>query len=204
MPMVATAVPKRPALAMPVERPRKYEPRMASEMTMVGSAVHSSATAIPVMMVVAAPVCAAAEDHRPDVLRRRRFEQVGAAARAVADVVTHQVGNDGRVAWIVLRDAGLDLPDQIRAHVGRLGVDPAAELREERHEARAEAVADDQQRNLLVGDAEGAHRREETPHAEEAHGDDEEAGDGAAAERDLERAVEARAHRGSGPQVGPD
>ena len=58
IPIVATAVPKSPAFAMPVERPRKYDVRIANEMTMVGSAVHSSATAIPVMMVVAGPVCA--------------------------------------------------------------------------------------------------------------------------------------------------
>src|SRR3989442_1213269 len=164
MPMVATAVPKRPALAMPVERPGKYETRMASETTRAGTAAHAHATAIPVLLVVAGPRRAnrqpAAEDERADVLRRGRLERVGAAARAVADVVADQVGDDGRVAGVVLRDARLDLPDQVRAHVGRLRVDAASELREERDQARAETVADDQQRDLLVGDAEAAHERE--------------------------------------------
>ena len=36
---------------------------------------------------------------------------------------------------IVLGDAGLDLADEVRADVGRLRVDAAAELREERDEA---------------------------------------------------------------------
>ena len=59
-----------------------------------------------------------------------------------------QVGDDGRVARIVLGDAGLDLAHQVGADVGGLGVDAAAELGEERHEGGAEAVADDEQRDL--------------------------------------------------------
>ena len=53
---------------------------------------------------------------------------------AVADVVAHEVGDDGRVARVVLGDAGLDLADEVGADVGGLGVDAAAELREERDE----------------------------------------------------------------------
>ncbi len=74
------------------------------------------------------------------------LEQVGAAAGAVADVVAHQVGDHGRVARVVLGDAGLDLADQVGADVGGLGVDAAAELGEQRHEAGAEAEADDLER----------------------------------------------------------
>src|SRR5205814_10047468 len=55
MPMVATAVPKSPAPGMPTALPIWYDPTIASEITMVGTAVHASATAIPVMMLVAAP-----------------------------------------------------------------------------------------------------------------------------------------------------
>ena len=55
--MVATAVPKSPAPGMPTVRPSRYDPTIASEMTMVGTAVHSRATAMPVMIVVAGPVC---------------------------------------------------------------------------------------------------------------------------------------------------
>ena len=45
----------------------------------------------------------------------------------------------------------LDLADEVGADVGGLGVDTAAELGEERHERRAEAEADDQERRLRDG-----------------------------------------------------
>ena len=90
-----------------------------------------------------------AEDHGADVLGGRRLEEVGATAGAVADVVADEVGDDRRVARVVLGDAGLDLADQVGADVGGLGVDAAAELGEERHEAGAEAEADDQEGRLL-------------------------------------------------------
>ena len=77
-----------------------------------------------------------AQDHGADVLGGRGLEQVGAAAGAVADVVADEVGDDGRVARVVLGDARLDLADEVGADVGGLGVDAAAELGEERHEAR--------------------------------------------------------------------
>ena len=88
------------------------------------------------------------EDHRADVLGGRRLEEVGAAAGAVADVVAHEVRDDGRVARVVLGDPGLDLADEVGADVGGLRVDAAAELGEERDERGAEAVADDQERDL--------------------------------------------------------
>ena len=146
----------------------------------------------------------AAEDHRADVLRGRRLEQVRAAARAVAHVVADEIRDDGGVARVVLRNPRFHLADEVRTHVGRLGVDTAAELGEERHEARPEAVADDQERDLLVGDSERAHEGEQAADAEQAHGDDEQPGDGAAAQCDLQCAVEARAHRRRRPEVSPD
>ena len=87
-----------------------------------------------------------AEDHGADVLGGRRLEQVGATAGAVADVVADEVGDDGRVARVVFGDARFDLADEVGADVGGLGVDTAAELGEEGHEAGAEAEADDQER----------------------------------------------------------
>ena len=54
------------------------------------------------------------------------------------------------VARVVFRDAGLDLADEVGAHVSGLGIDTAAELGEEGHEAGAEAEADDQEGRLLV------------------------------------------------------
>src|SRR6266545_2860842 len=64
-----------------------------------------------------------------------------AAVGAVADIVPNEVRHDRRVSRIVLRDAGLDLTHEIRADVRGLGIDAAAELREERHEARPEPEA---------------------------------------------------------------
>ena len=56
------------------------------------------------------PQSAGGENHRADVLGGRGFEQVGAAAGAVAHVVAHEVGDHRRVAGIVLRDAASTLP----------------------------------------------------------------------------------------------
>ena len=93
-----------------------------------------------------------AQDHRADVLGGGGLEQVGAAAGAVADVVADEVRDDARVARVVLGDARLDLADEVGADVGGLGVDAAAELGEEGHEAGAEAEADDEERRLGDGD----------------------------------------------------
>ena len=60
------------------------------------------------------------------------FEQVGGHARAVADIVADVIGDDGRVAGIVLGNSGLDLADQVGADVGGLGEDAAAETGEDR------------------------------------------------------------------------
>ena len=105
-----------------------------------------------------------AQDHRADVFRGGGLEDVRAAARAVADVVADQVGDHGRVARIVFGDAGLDLADQVRADVGGLGVNAAAQLREQCHQRRAEAESYQLVGNLLrimepAEDAETAARR---------------------------------------------
>ena len=55
------------------------------------------------------------------------FKQVGGHAGAVAHVVAHVVGNHGRVARIVLGNAGFDLAHQVGADVSALGENAAAE-----------------------------------------------------------------------------
>lgn len=67
-----------------------------------------------------------------------RLEEVGCHARAVADVVTHVVGDGGGVAWVVLRDALLDLAHEVGAHVGGLGEDAAADPHEHGNQRGAE------------------------------------------------------------------
>ena len=56
----------------------------------------------------------------------------------VADVVADVVGDRGRVARVVLGDAGLDLADEVGADVGGLGVDAAADAGEQGDRRRAE------------------------------------------------------------------
>ena len=70
----------------------------------------------------------AAEQHRGDQRDRVGFEQVGGHARAVADVVADVVGNDRRIARIILRNARLDLADQIGTDIGALGENAAAQV----------------------------------------------------------------------------
>jgi hypothetical protein len=134
----------------------------------------------------------AAEQHRRDERDRVGLEQVGGHAGAVADVVADVVGDDGRVARVVLGDARLDLADEVGADVGALGEDAAAEAREDRDQRAAEGR----------GRSAAAARRLVSPiaaassvvagDAEQAEADDQQAGDRAAAEGDLQRGVQAR------------
>ena len=113
---------------------------------------------------------------------------------------------DAGVARVVLGDALLDLADEVGADVGGLGVDPAAELGEERDERGAEPEADDEERRLGDRDLadEGRVEGEDAPHAEERQRHDEEAGDGPAAHRDLDGLDEAAPRRGGRADVGLD
>ena len=148
------------------------------------------------------------EHHRGDDGHRVGLEQVGGHAGAVADVVAHVVGDGRRVARIVLRDAGLDLADEVGADVGALGEDAAAETGEDRDQRGAE-----RERHQRV-DHRAAFRREaaradQEPvverDAEQRETGDQHAGDGARLERDIEafgerlrgglRGADVRAHR---------
>jgi hypothetical protein len=77
------------------------------------------------------------------------LEQVGGHAGAVADVVADVVGDHGRVARVILRNAGFDLAHQVRADVGALGEDAAAEAREDRDQRTAEGEADQRVQRLF-------------------------------------------------------
>lgn len=78
------------------------------------------------------------EDERCDERHRVRLEEVGGHARAVTDVVAHVVGDGGRVARVVLRDALLHLAHQVGADIRGLGEDPAADPHEHGDQRRAE------------------------------------------------------------------
>ena len=83
------------------------------------------------------------EQHHGNGGDRVRLEEVGRHARAVPDVVADVVGDDRRVARVVLGDAGLDLPDEVGADVRGLRVDAAAETREHGDERAAEREPDE-------------------------------------------------------------
>ncbi len=91
-----------------------------------------------------------AQDERRDQRDLEALEHVGGHAGAVADVVAHEVGDHRRVARVVLGDAGLNLADQVGAHIGGLGVDAAAHAHKQRDQAAAEAEA---QQRIGRGDA---------------------------------------------------
>ena len=151
------------------------------------------------------------ENHRADVLGGGALEQVGAAAGAIADIVAHEVGDHGGIARIVLGNARFHLADEVGSDVGSLGIDAAAELREQRDERRAKSVADDEEGDVPRPFARvhalrrhGRERREQAAHAEQAHCHREQAGHGAPAQRSLQRVVERRHCRSGHADVRAD
>ena len=92
------------------------------------------------------------EDDRGDQGDLVALEQVGGHAGAVAHVVADVVGDGGRVAGVVLGDAGFDLADQVGADVGRLGEDAAADPQEQGEQGAAEAEADQDGRGGVLED----------------------------------------------------
>ena len=133
-----------------------------------------------------------AEDDRRDERDLVALEQVGGHAGAVADVVADVVGDRGRVAGVVLGDAGLDLADEVGADVGRLGEDAAADSEEQGEQRAAEPEADEDRRRGVLED------HDDDRGAEQAEADREHAGDAAGAERDLARRRAASPFRGGG------
>ena len=95
-----------------------------------------------------------AEQHGRDDGHGVGLEQVGGHAGAVADIVADVVGDHGRVAGVVLGNAGLDLADEVGADVRALGEDAAAEPGEDRDQRGAEGQADQRlQHGRGCGDA---------------------------------------------------
>ena len=154
----------------------------------------------------------AADQHRGDHGHGEGLEEVGRHAGAVADVVADVVGDHGRIARIVFRNAGFDLADEVGADVGALGEDAAAESREDRDQRRAEREADHRVQQVARRRPGMRHRQHpvEARDADQAKTHDQQAGDRAAAERDVQRRVQAlrsglrRAHVGAHGHVHAD
>ena len=143
-----------------------------------------------------------AEQHHGDRGDRVGLEEVGGHAGAVADVVADVVGDHRRVARVVLGDARLDLADQVGADVGGLGEDAAAKPGEDGDQRAAEAEADERVDGLLVGAAGDHEDAVVAGDAEQRQADDEQAGDRAALEGDVERRRHAAAGRLGDARVG--
>ena len=130
------------------------------------------------------------------------FVKVGAHAGHVAHVVAHIVGDGRGIARVVFGNSRLDLAHEVGAHVGRLGIDAAADAREERLRRSAHAEGQhggrDDDEFLRSGDIDEIFEddvpernvEQAQPHYDQPH-------HRAAAECDLQAAVE-RLARGVG------
>lgn len=119
-----------------------------------------------------------AEDEGCDEHDGIGLEEVCGHPGAVADVVAHVVGDGRGVARVVFGDALLDLADEVRSDVGRLGEDAAADAHEHREQRCAEAESFEDGGGVAAVD-------EDDPGcAEEAEPDDRHADDAAGADRD--------------------
>ena len=134
------------------------------------------------------------EHHGGDDRHRVGFEQISGHSGAIADIVADIIGDRRRIAGIVLGNAGFDLADEIGADIGALGENAAAETGEDRNQRCAETERDQRVDRLAA-----LRRMAERPgenikirrDAEECEARDQEPGDGAR----LERNVEARGER---------
>ena len=129
-------------------------------------------------------------DHRTAI----GFEDVRSHAGNVADIVTDIVGDDGRVARVILGDAGLDLADQVGADVSRLGEDAATDAAEQGNRGAAHGEALDG----LDAVRGATHEVVQDANAEQAHRRDGQAHDRAAEEGDVQRFGSALAVGGNG------
>src|SRR5450756_2019058 len=82
-------------------------------------------------------------DHSSHDIVGERLEQICASAGTIAYVVTDEIGDNSRVAWVVLRDICLDLADEIGSDVGCLGIDASTDLGKEGCETGTKSKADE-------------------------------------------------------------
>jgi len=118
------------------------------------------------------------EDHCADIFRCGRFEQVGSAACAVADVISDQVGDNSGIARIVFGNPRFNFSHKVRADIGSFGVNSTSELCKESDEACTETVPNDQEGDLrnIIRNAERLHEGKESGDAEKTHRNDKKSG----------------------------
>ena len=144
-----------------------------------------------------------AEQHRGDDGHGVGLEQVGGHSGAVAHVVAHVVGNNRRVAGVVLGDARLDLSDQVRAHVGALGENSAAQPREDRDQRAAEGQAHERMQHVARFHAGAVQHQVVAGHAQQGQAHHQHSGDRAAAEGHRQRRVHSVVGGLRGARIGP-
>ncbi len=144
----------------------------------------------------------AAEQHGGDQRDRIGFEQVGRHAGAIADVVADVVGDDRRIARIILRNARFDLADEVGPHIGALGENAAAQTRENRDQRPAECQSDQRAQRRLRIAQHMQHAKVIAGHAQQPQADHQHSRDGPAAEGDFERGIDAHVRRLRGAHIG--
>ena len=133
------------------------------------------------------------------------FEDIGRHPGAVADVIADVVRDGGGVARIIFLEVLLDFSDQIRADVGGLGVNAAAEAGEDADQGTAKGEADqgvDGGRAVVTGELED--QQVETADREQTERDDQQTGDRAAVECDPQGRVGTDRCGLGGADVRPD
>ena len=123
------------------------------------------------------------------------FIQVCSHSGDVAHVVSHIVGDCGRVARIILRDVCFHLPHDVSSHVGAFGIDSTAHTGEQGLRAGSHSEGEhgggDHDQVVAVGRI--VHSIEDKPpygYVQKPQADDGETHDGSAPERDPESSVE--------------
>ena len=90
------------------------------------------------------------EQHRGDQRHGESLEEICGHAGAVPHVVADVVGDHRRIARVVLGNARFHLADQVRADIGPLGEDAAAEPSEDRNKRSAESKAHERLDDVTV------------------------------------------------------
>ncbi len=143
------------------------------------------------------------QNHRAHILRGGRLKDVRSTARAVTDVVTHQVRNHSRVPRIVLRDSRLDLTHQVRAHIRGLRIDSTAKLRKQRHQRSSKAKPDQLVRHLLRV-LQPAEEQEQRTHTQQRKRHHHQSRNRAAPQRHLQCLIQTRPRRRRRPDIRSD
>ena len=145
-------------------------------------------------------------DHEPSQEHGRHhgngvgLEQVCRHTGAVAHVVTHVVGDNGRVARVILRNTGFHLAHDICAHISTFGEDAATQTGEDGNQ-RATKGKPHQRMNRITH----THHKEdavETCHPQQSQAHYQHAGDSATAEGNLHGGIQAVIGGFSGTYVG--